>query len=141
MAKQQKYPNQRTITVNKALTDKTHKFTANNLEALDEAARRLVSKGGFKLYMYLAKNQNKYNFNLYSSDFMLWGSMAATAYTTAFKELEKEGYLVETSKGNYIFYDKSQKPEEPKDNKNAVNITIPEEKVEEYRELTENFSF
>ena len=31
-------PNQRTITVNKELTDKQHKYTANNLAALDEAA-------------------------------------------------------------------------------------------------------
>lgn len=49
-------PNQRTITVSKEKTDKQHRYTANNLEALDEAARRLQSKGGFKLYMYLAKN-------------------------------------------------------------------------------------
>lgn len=56
MPKTNKVPNQREITVAKAPTDKTHLYTANNLDALDEAARRLQSKGGFKLYMYLAKN-------------------------------------------------------------------------------------
>jgi len=49
-------PHQRTITVSKEKTDKANRYTANNLAALDEAARRLQSKGGFKLYMYLAKN-------------------------------------------------------------------------------------
>lgn len=56
MPKTNKVPNQREITVAKAPTDKAHLYTANNLAALDEAARRLQSKGGFKLYMYLAKN-------------------------------------------------------------------------------------
>ena len=56
MGKTPKVPNQREVTVAKEPTDKAHKYTANNLAALDEAARRLQSKGGFKLYMYLAKN-------------------------------------------------------------------------------------
>lgn len=48
--------NQRIISVNKEPTDKQHLYTANNLEALDEASGRLLSAGGFKLYIYLAKN-------------------------------------------------------------------------------------
>ena len=58
MGKTNRVPNQREVTVAKEPTDKAHKYTANNLAALDEAARRLQSKGGFKLYMYLAKNLN-----------------------------------------------------------------------------------
>ena len=50
-------PNQRVLTIHKEPTDKQHKYTLNNLEAMGEAARRLQSKAGFKLYMYLAKNQ------------------------------------------------------------------------------------
>lgn len=102
-------PNQRTISVSKQPTDKQHKYTANNLDALDEAASRLQSKGGFKLYMYLAKNQDKYYFALSSSAFCLWSGLGLRAYTTAFEELEKEGYLVkkEDKEKSYIFYDKS----------------------------------
>ena len=55
-------PNQRLLTVSKEPTNKANLFTANNLEALGQAAKRLQSKGGFKLYMYLAKNQDKYSF-------------------------------------------------------------------------------
>ena len=89
-----KVPNQREITVAKEPTDKKHLYTANNLAALDEAAKRLQSKGGFKLYMYLAKNQDKYSFNLSSTDFMLWSGLGYTAYATAFSELADEGYLI-----------------------------------------------
>lgn len=90
-----KVPNQRVITVNKALCDKMHKYTANNLDALDEAAGRLIEKASFKLYIYLAKNQDKYSFNLSSSHFMQWANVGSTAYNTAFKELVNEGYLIQ----------------------------------------------
>ena len=131
-----KVPNQREITVAKAPTDKAHLYTANNLAALDEAARRLQSKGGFKLYMYLAKNQDKYNFNLSSNDFMLWSGLGYTAYDTAFKELEAEGYLClkEGTKTIYTFFDKSQLPKKEE----AITIEIPKAKVEEIKEVKEN---
>ena len=48
--------NQRVIEIHKEPTNKENLYTTNNMAALDEAARRLQSKGGFKLYMYLAKN-------------------------------------------------------------------------------------
>lgn len=135
-----KVPNQREITVSKELTDRNHKYTANNLAALDEAARRLQSKGGFKLYMYLAKNQDKYNFNLSSNDFMLWSGLGYTAYTTAFTELEDEGYLIlkDGTETIYTFYDKSQYPKEERD----ITIEVPKEKVREINEVKEEpFSF
>lgn len=137
MAKQQKVPNQREITINKAPTDKNNKYTANNLNALDEAAFRLQSKGGFKLYMYLAKNQDKYNFNLYSSDFQQWAGIGSTAYGTAFKELVSEGYLIlkEGTKDIYTFYDKSQIKDD------VIQIEIPVEKVEEINTIKEHFIF
>ena len=141
MAKQDKVPHQRVITVKKEPTDKTNKYTANNLAALDEAAYRLQSKGGFKLYMYLAKNQDKYNFNLSSSDFMLWSGLGYTAYATAFSELADEGYLIlkEGTETIYTFYDKSQKP---KEEKKDPTIEIPKEKVEEIRAVKEkDFTF
>lgn len=140
MPKTNKVPNQREITVAKAPTDKAHLYTANNLAALDEAARRLQSKGGFKLYMYLAKNQDKYNFNLSSNDFMLWSGLGYTAYTTAFTELEEEGYLIlkEGTETIYTFFDKSQLPKEEK----AITIEVPKAKVEEILEVKEtNFQF
>ena len=138
--KMPKVPNQREITVAKEPTDKKHLYTANNLAALDEAAKRLQSKGGFKLYMYLAKNQDKYNFNLSSTDFMLWSGLGYTAYTTAFAELEEEGYLIlkEGTETIYTFFDKSQKPKEEAE----ITIEVPRAKVEEILEVKEtHFQF
>ena len=87
-------PNQRIIIVNKENTDKKNKYTINNLNALDEAAKLLQSKGGFKLYMYMAKNQNNYCFALSSSDFCKWSGLGMAAYKSAFNELKEQGYLV-----------------------------------------------
>ena len=131
-------PNQRVLTIHKEPTDKQHKYTCNSLEALGEAAKRLQSKGGFKLYMYLAKNQDKYNFALSSSDFCNWSGLGIAAYRTAFEELEKQGYLIinGSSTNNYIFYDKAQKEDEA-EQKDNINITIPTEKVEEVQQLQE----
>ena len=140
MPKNNRVPNQREVTVAKAPTDKAHLYTANNLAALDEAARRLQSKGGFKLYMYLAKNQDKYNFNLSSNDFMLWSGLGYTAYTTAFAELEEEGYLIlkDGTETIYTFFDKSQLPKKEKE----ITIEVPTEKVAEIMEVKEtDFQF
>lgn len=135
-------PNQRCLTIHKEPTDKQHLFTANNLAALDEAARRLQSKGGFKLYMYLAKNQNKYHFALSSNDFCCWSGLGIAAYRTAFEELENQGYLIrkEDSQTNYIFYDKAQKEdiEAAKDN---IQVEIPKEKVAELEMIEQQFNF
>ena len=83
--------------------------------------------------MYLAKNQDKYNFNLSSNDFMLWSGLGYTAYTTAFAELEEEGYLIlkEGTETIYTFFDKSQKEKNEKD----ITILVPKEKVEEIMEV------
>ena len=109
--------------------------------ALDEAARRLQSKGGFKLYMYLAKNQDKYNFALSSADFCAWSGLGIAAYRTAFEELEKEGYLIKATDKQtiYTFYDKAQ----IEDNKSIddVIIEIPRERVIETKEMQKQFSF
>ncbi len=101
-------PNQRKINVYKTATDKTHKYTTNNLEALAEASKNLNTLGGFKLYMYLAKNQDNYHFALSSADFCEWSGLGLRAYNTAFKELENNGYLIaqNESKTIYNFRDK-----------------------------------
>ena len=130
-------PNQRQVSVHKEECSKKNKYTANNLAALDEAALILQSKGGFKLYMYMAKNQDNYSFELSSSDFMHWSGLGYSAYTTAFKELEDKKYLIpkEGKENVYTFYDKAQIPEE------KVKIEVPEEKVKEVKEALEGFSF
>lgn len=133
-------PNQRVLTIHKEPTDKDHKYSLNNLAALDEAAFNLQKKASFKLYMYLAKNQDKYNFALSSSHFMAWAGVAKTAYDSAFEELEEKGYLVPKEPGStvYTFYDKSQKLLQQD---NQVTIEVPKAKVEEVTAAMQNFNF
>ena len=133
-------PNQRVLTIHKEPTDKDHKYSLNNLAALDEAAFNLQKKASFKLYMYLAKNEDKYNFALSSSHFMAWAGVAKTAYDSAFEELEEKGYLVPKEPGStvYTFYDKSQKLLQQD---NQVTIEVPKAKVEEVTAAMQNFNF
>lgn len=107
-------PYQRIIEVNKQPADKQHLYTTNNLSAIDEASFNLQSVGGFKLYIYLAKNQNKYTFALSRRAFMQWSGLKDKAYTTGFNELVDKGYLIQDDKqkNKYKFYDKSQKEEQ-----------------------------
>lgn len=112
-------PNQRIIKIKKEPTDKEHKYTMNNLNALNEALEKLDTKGGFKLYMYFAKNQNNYEFALSSADVKECCGLAYTAYTTAFKELVDKGYLVPTNEKQtlFIFRDKANSTIENNDKK------------------------
>ena len=98
-------PNQRIITVNKALADKEHLYMVINLQALNLACRTLQSKAGVKLYLYLAKNQDKYTFALSSADFMEWAGVKRDAYNTAFNELVDNGYLQSIGSNRYAFYE------------------------------------
>lgn len=102
-------PNQRTIIVYKSPTNKQNLYATLNLSALDEAASQIKSEGGFRLYIYLAKNQNNYNFVLSSSHFQQWSGCGKTAYTTGFNELVEKGYLVPNPKvkNGFIFHDKA----------------------------------
>lgn len=102
-------PNQRTIIVHKSPTNKQNLYATLNLSALDEAASQIESQGGFKLYIYLAKNQNNYDFALSSSHFQEWSGCGKQAYTSGFNELVEKGYLVPNPKvkNGFIFYDKA----------------------------------
>ena len=85
-------PNQKLIVVNKAESNKKNLYCILNLQALDRAANVLQKKASFKLYVYLAKNQNKYIFALSSQDFEEWAGVAKTAYDSAVQELIDNGF-------------------------------------------------
>ncbi len=104
------YANQRVITVKKSKCDKIHPYTMLNLAALDEAAAKLKTKAGFKLYIYLVKNQDSHEFALSSKDFITWAGVGIDAYTSAFNELVKYHYLIKKKDKEtiFIFYDKPQ---------------------------------
>lgn len=115
-------PNQKIIEVNKQLSDKNHYYSIHNLNALDYAAINLQSTVGFKLYIYIAKNQDKYKFDLSNVLFCKWTGCGRTAYNSAVRELIDKGYLVEDNnkKNHFKFY------EYPRIKEEIIPISFPE---------------
>ena len=126
------YANQRQLTINKSSCNgdkKENYYSTHNTDATTQAAFDLQSKAGFKLYIYLSRYKDKTKLAFSSKDFCAWSGVSRTAYTTAFEELEKYGYLVlkEGTETIYNFYDRPQKQAE----KQIDEITI----------ITNNFNF
>ena len=124
-------PNQKLIVVNKAESNKKHLYCILNLQALDRACNVLQSKAGIKLYLYLAKNQNKYIFALSSKDFEEWAGVGKTAYDTAVSELIAFDYLVKRA-GTKDTYDFNESGKE------NIKVTNP---VAQRKEPDDGFHF
>ena len=101
--------NQRSITVHKELAnnDKKENYYAKiNLIALKYAMHKLTPKA-FELWIYLSKNIDNHFMWLSKVDFLSWSNIKSTSYYEAFKELEKEKFLVkkENADNQYDFYE------------------------------------
>lgn len=96
------YPNQKVVTINKQPCDEYNLYAKINIEVLESAAQ-VLTQGGFKLFMYFAKNQDNYKFALSSKDVQERWGMSKTAYDNAIKDLIKNEYLVQENKNEYSF--------------------------------------
>lgn len=99
---------QKVLLVNKQPCDKNHYYSVINLESIDYAALHL--KGvPFQMWLYIAKNQNNYEFALSCNAFMDWCGCSKPTYLSAVKELEAKRFLVkeknEKFKEYYRFYE------------------------------------
>ena len=129
--------NQKIIIVSKEPADKTHPYSIINLEAMDNA---LTSLNGneFKVWSYLAKNQNQYTFALSRVTVCRICNFSESTYHRAIAGLKTKGYLVPASekKNTYIFYELPNSitdPWTPED----LSISIPETKIQTLK----NFKF
>lgn len=98
--------NQTIVIVSKNPTDKAHPYTIINLEALDLAIATL--KGcELALWLYIAKNQNKYKFALSRADFCKKTAFSESSYHRAVAGLKEKGYLVKKNpeSSTFIFYE------------------------------------
>lgn len=112
-------PNQRVIKTHKEKCGKDDKkyYTVINLKALAEAANNL-SGSAFKMWIYLAKNQNNYKFALSKVDATSFCDFSKNTYYSAFAELEEKGYLIQGNCATYYdFYEVTKKKKEDKKNK------------------------
>ncbi len=97
-------PNQKTVQVHKEICDKQHLYSRINLDALQYAMIDLAGET-LKLWLYISKNQPEHTFALSKVDAIKWGIGSKSSYDRAVKALIEKGYLVETSKNHYDFYE------------------------------------
>ena len=109
--------NQKVIKVEKQVCDKNHIYTQFNLKAFEMAAVDLDA-GAFKLWCYIAKNQNGYEFALSSSDAEKSFGLKKKQYDNAVKQLIEKHYLVVSKGYNYTF---NEIPVVPKGNNDVVS--------------------
>jgi hypothetical protein len=80
-------------------------------------AMNLLSDKAFKIWCYMAKNQNNYTFALSCKDTCNVCKMTKPTYLKCINELIDCGYLVETSDNHYDFFEKL--PEEE-----TIEVTV-----------------
>lgn len=126
-------PNQIVITVDKAKADKQHLYSTINLEAIDYAAIHLKSVGTFKLWLYIAKNQNQYEFALSRAAFLQWSGVSSGTYQSAVTELKNLHYLTPSPKqaNKWIFHELPNVPKEVNKAEGDFFVEVPEDKKQE----------
>lgn len=109
-------PNQKTVIINKAPTDRSHIYTCINIDALQKAMCALTP-AQLKVWMYFAKNQNNYEFDLSSVAVCEFCNISDKTYRDAVKALIAQRYLIKRQDGVYDFYEipVEEKIEVPKD--------------------------
>lgn len=97
--------NQKIIIVKKDKIAGAGQYTTINYDALDNAALKLKDNS-FKLWLYIAKNANNYQFALSRVAFCNWANCSKPTYLKAVQTLQEKGFLVaKNEKSNiYIFY-------------------------------------
>lgn len=104
-------PNQKSVVINKAPTDKNHLYMCLNIDALQKAMNDLTP-AQLKVWMYFAKNQNNYEFELSSVAVCGFCNISDKTYRDAVKTLVAKRYLIQ-SEGNKRLYDFYEIPKEP----------------------------
>ena len=107
--------NQKTITTRGAKHDKNNIYATLNIDAM-ETAMTLLKPNAFKLWCYMAKNQNNYTFALSCVDACRFCNMSKPTYLSGVQELISVGYLVNTNGNSYDFYEELPREE--------LNITV-----------------
>lgn len=96
------YPNQKIITIYKEKCEDD--FLQINNASWQMACENLTYSA-FKLYLYMASNQNEYTFALSYEDVNNAVPMSRKAYDKAIKELKDRGYLQNISDQMWRFSD------------------------------------
>lgn len=131
------YPNQKYYIINKKIKE-GDVFFMLKWEELYSAAREL-SPSALKLYMYLAKNKDGYEFFFSSKDFIDTFKISEKSYHNARTELISKGFLKEEKTGNKVHFSSSAAFKETKENLREeflrLSGILKEQDVEAYDKL------
>ena len=109
--------NQKVITTKGGRHDETHIYAKINIDAMSKAMV-LLKPNTYKVWCYMAKNQNNYTFALSRVDVCRFCRMSKPTYLDCVQELIDVGYLVMTSDNHYDFYEELPEEEDP------ISITV-----------------
>lgn len=107
------YANQKTFTINRTIPsfNDGKQFLSIYAHSLAHASRELTPVG-FKLYLYLASNKDKYIKDYSPQDFANVYGVSYEAARKAPQNLEENGYLVHLGANKYEFFEEPQEPKE-----------------------------
>lgn len=131
--------NQRVILVKKEKADKKHPYSIINEEAMKNAAM-LLNGNEFKIWTYIAKNQDGYRFALSRAAICNWMNISSSTYTRGIKTLIDLKFLVpkEGEKNVYYFYEGGGAGG-PIIEPDPMEVDLPEEKVAEINHIEFKF--
>lgn len=139
------YSNQKIVRIgNREKRDAQHIYSTMNIEAMQEAMMELRGET-FKLWCYLNKNQEGYQFELSQKECEKWG-IKKDVYYAAVKKLVELGYLVPIEEGSniYVFFElrhsEIQKFSEIQKNQVIENSEIQKIAQIDFSEIQKNFS-
>lgn len=95
-------PNQKIVIINKKKY--TEKFLQIGISEWQEACKNLKTLSAFCLYLYLAGNSDKFNFELSKEAFANATGFKKTSYHDGLKKLQDLGYLVHAGGNRWLFY-------------------------------------
>ena len=114
-------PNQKTVTTKGAEHNKNNIYATLSIKAM-QIAMSTLKPNTFKLWCYMAKNQNNYTFALSCADACEFCKVSKPTYLASVQELIDNGYLVNTSGNSYDFYEMLP------DEEDTITVTIRKEK-------------
>lgn len=107
--------NQKVVGVNKEPCNRNNLYACINIEALNKAVLDL-KPSALKVWLYFAKNQDNYVFELSSIAVQNFCGISDKSYRESIKELVAKRYLIKRGEGNfYDFYEIPKEPEMIKD--------------------------
>lgn len=99
------FPNQKSIVICKEDCNENFIYAKINIRAMQKAMQELKA-GSFKLWIYFAKNQENYKFDLSAAECEKDWGIKPDSFHSAVNDLIDKGYLRNISGNTYAFVER-----------------------------------